>query len=175
MADYFPAVAESVGDRLKVPAEHRFSGLDGYQRLIASGVDTVFLETPPYFFPQHARAAVEAGCHVFVAKPVAVDVPGSLSILDSGKKSTRDGKVFLVDFQTRTDPFHVEAIRRVHPDQLDELLHPMVAPIAEKKAAKLAKGLPAGPGGGVPGRRPRVLCRARGQPPSRDGRVPRAA
>ena len=41
------------------------------------------------------------------------------------------------------------AILRVKPDQIDELLHPSVAPVAEKKAVELAKGLPAGPGGAV--------------------------
>lgn len=40
-----------------------------------------------------------------------------------------------------------EAILRVKPEQLDILLHPSVAPVAEKKATLLAKGLPAGPGG----------------------------
>ncbi len=39
------------------------------------------------------------------------------------------------------------AILRVKPDQIDELLHPSVDPIEEKKAGELAKGLPAGPGG----------------------------
>jgi pyruvate, orthophosphate dikinase len=41
------------------------------------------------------------------------------------------------------------AISRVEPDQLDELLHPMLDPAGEAKADQLAKGLPAGPGGGV--------------------------
>lgn len=41
------------------------------------------------------------------------------------------------------------AIMRVKPTQLDELLHPMVDPIKERKAKQLAKGLPAGPGGAV--------------------------
>ena len=41
------------------------------------------------------------------------------------------------------------AILRVKADQMDELLHPSVAPVAEKKAVELAKGLPAGPGGAV--------------------------
>lgn len=41
------------------------------------------------------------------------------------------------------------AVLRVKPDQLDELLHPSVAPVAEKKAVELAKGLPAGPGGAI--------------------------
>jgi pyruvate, orthophosphate dikinase len=39
------------------------------------------------------------------------------------------------------------AVLRVTPSQLDELLHPMVSPDAEKTALLLAKGLPAGPGG----------------------------
>jgi pyruvate,orthophosphate dikinase len=39
------------------------------------------------------------------------------------------------------------AIMRVNPGQIDELLHPSVDPAEEKKAAELAKGLPAGPGG----------------------------
>ncbi len=41
------------------------------------------------------------------------------------------------------------AILRVKAEQLDELLHPSVAPVAEKKATELAKGLPAGPGGAI--------------------------
>ncbi len=41
------------------------------------------------------------------------------------------------------------AVMRVKPSQLDELLHPLVDPDAEKKAQALAKGLPAGPGGAV--------------------------
>ena len=42
-----------------------------------------------------------------------------------------------------------EAVLRVKPAQLDELLHPMLDPKSESKAQKLARGLPAGPGGGV--------------------------
>ncbi|MFM1921385.1 MAG: pyruvate, phosphate dikinase [Candidatus Hydrogenedentota bacterium] len=41
------------------------------------------------------------------------------------------------------------ALMRVKPEQLDELLHPMLDPAAELVAHVLAKGLPAGPGGGV--------------------------
>ena len=39
------------------------------------------------------------------------------------------------------------AVTRVKPEQLDELLHPIVDPAAEKTAEPIAKGLPAGPGG----------------------------
>jgi myo-inositol 2-dehydrogenase / D-chiro-inositol 1-dehydrogenase len=114
VADYFPQVAEAAGTRLKVPKERRFSGLGAYRQLLESKVDAVFLETPPYFFPSHAQAAVAAGCHVYMAKPVAVDVPGCLDILAAAKKASQQKKVFQVDFQTRTDPFHNEAIKKVH-------------------------------------------------------------
>jgi pyruvate,orthophosphate dikinase len=42
-----------------------------------------------------------------------------------------------------------EAVTRVTPDQLDELLHPIIDPKAEKAIKPMAKGLPAGPGGAV--------------------------
>ncbi|MCX7641744.1 MAG: pyruvate, phosphate dikinase [Elusimicrobiales bacterium] len=42
-----------------------------------------------------------------------------------------------------------EAIMRVSPSQLDELLHPMIDPNEEKNIKPIAKGLPAGPGGAV--------------------------
>lgn len=40
-----------------------------------------------------------------------------------------------------------EAVTRVTPAQLDELLHPIIDPVAEKTHKVIAKGLPAGPGG----------------------------
>lgn len=39
------------------------------------------------------------------------------------------------------------AVTRVQPAQLDELLHPIINPAAEKKASAFLSGLPAGPGG----------------------------
>ncbi|OFX32044.1 MAG: pyruvate, phosphate dikinase [Bacteroidetes bacterium GWA2_32_17] len=40
-----------------------------------------------------------------------------------------------------------EVVTRVTPSQLDELLHPIIDPKAEKTAKVIGKGLPAGPGG----------------------------
>jgi len=73
----------------------------------------VAIESPPYFHPEQAAAAVAAGKHVYLAKPVAVDVAGCKSILASADKAK--GKLsFFVDFQMRaTEPFR-ELIRRVH-------------------------------------------------------------
>ena len=113
LADYFAPVVEAAGRQFGVPKARCFSGLSGYQQLIASGVDAVFLETPPYCFPDHVEAAVDAGRHVYLAKPLGCDVPGCLRIADAAAKATAGSKVFLVDFQTRTDPFFIEGVKRV--------------------------------------------------------------
>ena len=113
VADYFTNVADTAGEQLQVSKVRRFSGLSGYQKLIDSKVDAVFLETPPYCFPEHVEAAVKAGCHVYIAKPLACDVPGCLKIAGMAQKAKANKKVVLVDFQTRTDPFYIEGIKRV--------------------------------------------------------------
>ena len=53
-----------------VPDERVFVGLDAYQKAIDCGVDMVLLATPPGFRPLHYAAAVKAGKHVFMEKPL---------------------------------------------------------------------------------------------------------
>lgn len=113
VADYFDDRANSIGEKFQVPAERRFTGLSGYKRLLEQKLDIVVIKTPPYFHPEQAAAAVDAGKHVFVAKPIAVDVPGCRSIADSGRRATEKKLSFLVDFQTRAHPAYQEAVRRV--------------------------------------------------------------
>jgi predicted dehydrogenase len=114
VADYFPEVANHCGDVLGVDQARRFSTLSGYKRLLECGIEAVVLETPPYFFPTHAAAAVEAGMHVYMAKPVAVDVPGALAIETAAKAATAKHRCFLVDYQMPTDPFNQDVVRRMH-------------------------------------------------------------
>lgn len=113
VADYFPERAAAAGRQFNVPESAQFSGLDGYRRLLEGNLDAVAIETPPYFHPLQAAAAVEAGKHVYLAKPVAVDVPGCQSIAESGRRATAGKRVFLVDFQTRAHPSYQEVARWV--------------------------------------------------------------
>ncbi|MCX6625415.1 MAG: Gfo/Idh/MocA family oxidoreductase [Acidobacteria bacterium] len=113
LADAFVDRLETAGTRFGVAANRRYRGLEAYKELLASKVDAVVIETPPYFHPEQTAAAVAAGKHVFIAKPLAVDVPGCRSILESGERAK--GKVsFLVDFQTRAQPAFQEAAARIH-------------------------------------------------------------
>lgn len=113
VADYFPEVAERNGEALGVDRARRYSGLSGYQKVLESGIEAVVLQTPPYFFPEHATAAVAAGLHVYMAKPVAVDVPGCLAIEAAAKSAATKQRVFWVDYQMPTDPGNIEVARRV--------------------------------------------------------------
>jgi myo-inositol 2-dehydrogenase/D-chiro-inositol 1-dehydrogenase len=113
-ADYFPDRVNGLGDKLGVPPARRFTGLSGYRRLLEQKLGAVAIETPPFFHPDQAADAVAAGKHVYLAKPVAVDVPGCTTVQESAAKATANHLCFLVDFQTRTNELFIEAVRRVH-------------------------------------------------------------
>jgi myo-inositol 2-dehydrogenase/D-chiro-inositol 1-dehydrogenase len=121
-ADYFQDKVDAVGEKHQIPTNRRYTGLSACKRLLESKLDAVVIETPPFFHPEEAAAAVEAGKHVFLAKPIAVDAPGCLSIAESGKKATQKKLVFLVDFQTRANEHYREALRRIRKGDLGRLV-----------------------------------------------------
>ena len=123
VADYFQPVADQCGDQFGVDKARRFSGLSGYKRLIESGVEAVLIEDVPYFYPEQAKAAVDAGKHVYMAKPVAVDVPGTLLIGESGKLATQKKLCFLVDYQLPTDTACIEVANRIRAGGLGPMGH----------------------------------------------------
>lgn len=119
-ADYFQDRVEAFGSRFQVDPKRLYTSLSCSQQLLSGGVDAVAIESPPFFHPEQAAAAVEAGCHVFLAKPVAVDVAGCQAIEAAGKRATEKKLVFLVDFQTRANPLFQEAVQRVHRGAIGE-------------------------------------------------------
>ena len=121
VADYFKDRAVRAGVQLGVPEAQCFSGLDAYKSLMASGVEAVVLQTPPYFFPRHAEAALEAGLHIYMAKPVAIDIPGTQMISRLADRATRQRKVFQTDYQLPRDPVNVEVAKRVKAGALGKL------------------------------------------------------
>jgi myo-inositol 2-dehydrogenase/D-chiro-inositol 1-dehydrogenase len=86
-----PRIQKYHPDRVNVPASRQFTGLDGFQKVLDSGVDVVILTTSPGFRPQHIKAAVDAGKHIFCEKPMATDAPGARSVRDSIAKAKEKG------------------------------------------------------------------------------------
>ena len=103
-------------------ASQLFLGPKSYQQIAASKeVDAIVVATPPYFHPLHLETVVAAGKHVYCEKPVAVDVPGALKVMDIGKRA--QGKLSLdVGFQLRDCPPFVELVRRIHGGALGRIV-----------------------------------------------------
>ena len=122
VADYFPDRVDAVAKSHNLPASNCFTGLNGYKKLLDLKLDAVAIETPPYFHPQQVTDAVAAGKHIYVAKPIAVDVPGCLTIAEAGKKCSANNKAMVVDFQTRATPAYQEVLKRVHAGEIGKLV-----------------------------------------------------
>jgi len=123
VADFFQDRVDTVAAKQQLKPEQTFTGLKCAEKMIAKGgIDAVAIISPPYFRPEQAHAAVEAGLHVYAAKPIAVDVPGCVSIKQTGLAAGKKGLVFLVDFQTRADQYFIEAMKRVHAGALGTMV-----------------------------------------------------
>src|SRR5262245_55396651 len=127
MADVFKERLDSSRKQLagtegfKVENDFAFSGLDAYQKLLASPVDVVLLATPPGFRPIHFAAAVDAGKHCFMEKPVAVDPAGVRKVMEYGKKAADKKLAVLTGTQYRHQKSFMETIKRVHGGQIGEI------------------------------------------------------
>jgi len=91
VADVIRKNLDATRQKLHVDAGRAYWGPEAYRELAASKLDAVVIETPPYYHPMHAAAPVEAGRHVFCAKPVAVDVADCKSFFGSGLKAQSKG------------------------------------------------------------------------------------
>jgi predicted dehydrogenase len=108
-------------DAIKVTPDTCFTGFDAYQKVIASGVDLVILATPPAFRPLHLKAAVAAGKHAFIEKPVAVDPAGARSIMASADVAKEKGLAIVAGTQRRHQARYIEMMKRVQQGDIGTL------------------------------------------------------
>jgi len=78
LADVVKTHLDATAAKLKVDGSRAYYGPDAYKQLVNSKLDAVVVETPTYFHPEMVAAGLDAGKHVYCAKPVAVDVPGAV-------------------------------------------------------------------------------------------------
>jgi predicted dehydrogenase len=109
-------------DRVKVTPETCFSGFDAYQKVFNAGVDLVILAGPPHFRPIHLKAAIEAGKHVFMEKPVAVDPVGIRSVLASANLAKQKNLAIVAGTQRRHQNSYLEVMRRIKDGAIGEIL-----------------------------------------------------
>ena len=106
----------------KVKKENMFYGFDAYEKVIASDVDLIILTTPPVFRPIHFKAAVEAGKHVFVEKPVAVDPAGVKDFIETSKLAERKGLTVVAGTQMRRARHLMALVEKVREGAMGEIM-----------------------------------------------------
>ena len=111
------------GGRMQASAERRFVGLDSYLKLMETDIDVVLLCSPPAFRPDHIASAVAAGKHIFAEKPLAVDIPGALSVLESAKLASTKELVILDGFCWRYDKANIEARKQLQSGRIGNVLN----------------------------------------------------
>jgi myo-inositol 2-dehydrogenase / D-chiro-inositol 1-dehydrogenase len=112
---------ENIKPHVQVPEAHKFVGFDGYKQAIALA-DVVLLTTPGPFRPDHFEAAVKAGKHVFMEKPLASDAPGVRQILAAGEMAKKKNLKVLVGLQNRYAPQNQELVKRILDGEIGNIL-----------------------------------------------------
>lgn len=108
-------------DKVDVPSERRFSGMDAYKKAIDSDCDLVVIATPPGFKPQQFEYAVNAGKHVFCEKPMAVDAPGVRRCLAAVEVSKQKNLMVAIGLQRRHEEKYKDIVARLQDGAIGDI------------------------------------------------------
>ena len=109
-------------DKVEVPQERQFAGFDAYKKVLETDCDIVILATSPGFRPVHFEAAINAGKHVFMEKPVAVDPAGVRRVLEAAKKAKEKNLAVAVGLQRRHEDRYRETIQRLQDGMIGDII-----------------------------------------------------
>ena len=112
---------ELPSERVMVPEEHKFAGFEAYQKVLPL-CDVVILATPPGFRPIHFEAAVKAGKHIFMEKPVAVDGPGVRRVLAAAEESKRKKLNVVVGLQRHYETVYQKWMELLHEGVIGDIV-----------------------------------------------------
>ncbi len=118
----FRSIKSKHGEMVDVPDERRFTGLQAYKGVMASDCDLVILATPPGFRPMHFEAAVEAGKHVFMEKPVASDAPGVRRVLAANELAKKKQLAVAVGLQRHHESGYKAIIEKLQEGAIGDII-----------------------------------------------------
>ncbi|MBL8065468.1 MAG: Gfo/Idh/MocA family oxidoreductase [Chthonomonadaceae bacterium] len=124
--DHLASSEQNLKNELKgafqVTKDRRFVGWDAYKGVLASGCDVAILTTPPAFRAMHLAAAIDAGKHVFMEKPVAVDAAAVKSVIDSAAKAKERSLNIVAGTQRRHDVAYKACMDKIHGGAIGEIV-----------------------------------------------------
>jgi predicted dehydrogenase len=112
---------QEMQDKIDCPEDRQYDGLDGYKRVL-DACDLVILSTPPGFRPFHFDAAVQAGKHIFMEKPVCVDSYGARKCLEVARQADEKKLKVVVGLQRRYQPNYREALAKVRAGMIGDII-----------------------------------------------------
>jgi len=108
-------------DQVAVDKDHCFSGFDAYKHVIES-VDVVLIANAAKFHPLHMTRAIEAGKHVFVEKPHAID-PAGIKVVRAACELAKQKRLSVVSgLQSRYHPGYRETVKRIHDGAIGKVV-----------------------------------------------------
>ena len=113
---------EEYKEKVNVPDDRCFTGLDAYKQLLTMPVDMVILATPPGFRPIHFAAAVDANKHIFFEKPVATDAPGIRAVMAAAEIASKKRLCVVTGTQRRHQASYMEIIKRIHDGAIGDVV-----------------------------------------------------
>jgi predicted dehydrogenase len=129
MCDLFPArvrakradIQHSKPAQVRVDDDHCFTGFDGYKRVIESS-DVVLIANAAKFHPLHLMAGVQAGKHVFVEKPHAIDPAGIRVVRQACELAKTKRLSVMSGLHSRHHIGYAETVQRIHDGAIGEVL-----------------------------------------------------
>jgi len=107
---------------VEVKEDHIFTGMDCHDKLLETDIDYVILAGPPGTRPLHFEAAVNAGKHVFMEKPVGTDPVGIRKILKTAKKAKEKKLSVVVGFDNRHSLSTREIVKNIHDGWIGDVV-----------------------------------------------------
>lgn len=114
-------LTKQAAEKVDVPPERIFDGLDAYKKAIDSGCDLVVIATPPGFKPQQFEYAVKQGKHIFMEKPVAADAPGVRRCLAAVEESKKKNLMVAIGLQRRHEGRYIETVKRIQDGAIGDV------------------------------------------------------
>ncbi|QDT60293.1 Inositol 2-dehydrogenase/D-chiro-inositol 3-dehydrogenase [Stieleria bergensis] len=115
---------KDVGEKVDVPPERQHTGFDAYKQVM-DGLepgDVVILATPPAFRWVHYQYAIARGLNVFMEKPVTIDAPTSVRMLEINKEALKRNLKVGVGLMCRHCKVRQELFDRIQSGEIGDLM-----------------------------------------------------
>lgn len=114
-------IREQKPAQVEVPDSRCFTGFEGYQRVIEAA-DVVLIANAAKFHPRHTLAAVQAGRHVFVEKPHAID-PAGIQVVRAACELANEKRLSVLSgLHSRHHAGYAETIQRIHDGAIGDVV-----------------------------------------------------